>query len=238
MVGFLNHHYARRMTRPRRSALFAGAVLVVLALSACGPTPTPTAGPSETAGTSPTPAPTLDAELVPEFIAVSGTGIAVGDVNYSRLIEIPFTTDGNEAAELLAETIGVEPTVTAIAGDGGCQAPTTVYDWGGLVLDVPGVITTAPDAQFSATITAATTSTGLSLFLDGPGLLPIGTSQAILLNANPGADVYDNDFGGFIALSIASPPGTPEQDVWGVYGGLSDGALSLIVSPVYIFGDC
>ena len=92
----------------------------------------------------------------------------------------------------------------------------------------------APGAQFTVTLRTAQASGAIGLF--GPHDLQVGSSIDDAIAADPGG-VRDEPFEGSarIALEISGGSG---YDVTGVLGVATDGSLTVIESPVYVFGDC
>lgn len=210
--------------------------MTLAVLTACTPTtPTPseaTASPKPTASVeasaTPTPTPTPEA-AVAATVVISAASLRVLDAGGATIVDLPFTGNGDEAATALAEALAATP-VTTSADAGNCVRPGMVYDFGGLVIDAGGAITKAPSATFTARATTATTAGGVAIV--GPGGVQAGQSLAQVVAAIPSADDIDS------SLLVLEALGGSGPDVTGVLGYVFEDSLSIIGSPVYIFGDC
>jgi hypothetical protein len=222
-----------------RSATAAIAALSLVLLSACAPTtpattsstatPTPTATVADAA--SPTPTPTPDVPVA-ATVAVSASSIAVLDAASTVIVDIPFTTNGDAAADQLAAALGAVP-VETVRAQAPCARAGTLYDFGGFVIDGPGGVTRA--AEFTVLITSATTAGGVAV--RGPGGIQIGASLADALAAIPGS-VPPEEFDGVAVLTFEAISGAGTFDEAGIFGRFNGGSLVFIGGPVYVFGDC
>jgi hypothetical protein len=210
--------------------------MTLAVLTACTPTtpsPTPTeatASPKPTASVeaSATPTPTPEAPMAASVV-ISAAGLRVLDAGGATIVDLPFTGNGDAAATALAAALAATPVATPVAA-GNCARPGTTYDFGGLIVDGGGTITMAPPAVFSARATSATTAGGVPIL--GPAGVQAGQSLADVVAAIPSADDIDST-----ALVLENSGGSG-PDVTGVLGYVNGGVLSIIGSPVYIFGDC
>lgn len=207
-------------------------LVVVAALVGCtpgSPTPTPMADTAKPVVTStPTPTPTESAPVAASIV-VSAAALTVLDAEGSAILSLPFTGNGDDAATQLGEVLAASPTATANAG-GSCARAGTDYDFGGLVVVGAGTITMAPPAAFTVRVTGSSTAAGVAI--TGPGGVQIGASLADVVAAIPSADDFDTN-----VLVLENAGGTG-PDVTGVLGYAGEGSLSIIASPVYVFGDC
>jgi hypothetical protein len=208
--------------------------MTLAVLTACTPTtPTPsdaTASPKPTASVeaSATPTPT-PAAAVAATVVISAASLRVLDASGATIVDLPFTGNGDAAATALAQALAATPVATPVAA-GNCARPGTSYDFGGLIVDGGGTITMAPPAVFSVRATTATTAGGVAIA--GPGGVQAGQSLADVVAAIPSADDLD------ATLLALENTGGSGPDVTGVLGYVNGGVLSVIASPVYIFGDC
>jgi hypothetical protein len=220
-----------------RSLTTAFAVVALLALSGCTPgTPTPSATPSSatpSAIATPTPTPTPVAPVAASVV-VTATSISVLDASSTVIVDIPFTTNGDDAADQLALALGATP-VETVRADTTCARPGTEYDFGGLRVDGAGTITTAPPAIFSVHVDTAATATGVAI--TGPAGVQVGDALADLIAAIPAAVPTDGGFGNTY-LNLDSLGGAGGPDEIGMLGIVTGGVLVTMLSPVYIFGDC
>lgn len=217
------------------------ATLSLLVLSACAPasspttsspaTPKPTVTVADAASPTSTPTPTSEVPVA-ATVAVSATSIAVLDAASTVIVDIPFTTNGDAAADQLAAALGAVP-VETLRAQAPCARAGTLYDFGGFVIDGPGGITAA--AEFTVLITSATTAGGVTV--RGPGGLQIGASLADALAAIPGS-VPPEEFDGVAVLTFEASSGAGTFDEAGIFGRFDGGSLVFIGGPVYIFGDC
>lgn len=213
------------------AVLLAASLAVLTACTPTTPTPTPTESvttPSATASAESTPTPTPVAPVAAS-VQISASSIRVVDTAGGTIVDLPFTGNGDDAAAALAEALAATP-VTSSADAGNCVRPGTVYDFGGLVIDGGGAITKAPTAAFSARATTATTAGGIAIL--GPAGVQAGQSLADVVAAIPSSDDIDS------TLLVLESSGGSGPDVTGVLGYVFEGSLSIIGSPVYIFGDC
>ena len=196
------------------------------------PLASPSAAESGVLGT-----PTAEPEHIPvaTSLIISGSGVAVLDETATVMVDIPFTTDGATAAAELAVALGAEPTETAMEGSPFCRLPYTEYNWGGFVLQSDRDIedTGTPPAGFIAIAEEAITA-GVAVY--GPHNLQVGATLAEVLAADPGG--VSRDYGNglvYVALDVTGGSGV---DVTGTQGIVSDEVLTVMLSPVYVFGDC
>ena len=216
------------------------AALAVGSLGACMPvvpmpTPTPTESRTATPTRTPTPTPTPTEEpivLSAERIVVDATTLTVYFEGSDVVAKYPFSSDGELAAEEIGDALGVAPTISEL-GESSCRSETMVYDWPGLRIEVPGVVTMAPGAVFTATLTAPTTSNGVGLF--APFDQRVGSSASGALAANPEAISVDLGSGIFVGLDVGAIDGV---DTWGALGITEGGTITKIVTPIYFYGDC
>lgn len=220
-----------------RSLTTALAVVALLALSGCTPaTPTPSATPSSampSAIATPTPTPTPVAPVAASVV-VTATSISVLDAASTVIVDIPFTTNGDTAADQLAVALGATPVETVRTGTN-CARAGTEYDFGGLRIDGAGTITTAPPAVFSVHVDTAATATGVAIA--GPAGVQVGKALADVVAAIPAATPTDGGFGNTY-LNLDSLGGVGGPDEIGMLGVVTGGVLVTMLSPVYIFGDC
>lgn len=232
--------YVLRMGPTATPARFVGLVAVVVAtlagLTACDPgAGSPVADPtvhhptaSHTASATPTATVTTN-PLAPSFIEVNAHSVSVGSENQSQLIEIPFTTSIVTAASQLSATIGVEPTVTAVAANA-CAPATSRYDWGGIQFytDVPWSDSLG-GATYLVSVTAPATRDGLRVEADGQ---IVGTPLADVLAHVPGSQSGDRGEGHIEAVI------DPQQDAsWGVIMHVQAGTVTDFIAPgQFIFG--
>jgi hypothetical protein len=208
--------------------------MTLAVLTACTPTtPAPTPGattpaPTASAAASATPTPTPVAPVAASVV-ISAASLRVLDAAGATIVDLPFTGNGDAAAAALAEALAATP-VTTSAEASNCVRPGMVYDFGGLIIDGGGAITKAPSAEFTARATTATTAGGVAIV--GPGGVQAGQSLAQVVAAIPSADDIDS------SLLVLEPLGGTGPDVTGVLGYVFEDSLSIIGSPVYIFGDC
>lgn len=208
------------------------ALTVVAALAGCTPAepvPTPTVAADKPVVTStPSPTPTPEAPTAAS-IAVSADAVTVLDASGATIVSLPFTGNGDDAATQLASALATSP-VTATIAAGNCARPGTSYDFGGLVLDGAGSITMAPPAAFTVRVTGSSTAAGVAI--TGPGGVQIGMPLADVVAAIPSADDVDS------TILVLENAGGSGPDVTGVLGYVDGGVLSIVGSPLYIFGDC
>lgn len=210
--------------------------MTLAVLTACTPTtpsPTPTeatASPKPTASVeaSATPTPTPEAPVAASVV-ISAASLRVLDAGGATIVDLPFTGNGDAAATALAAALAATPVATPVAA-GNCARPGTTYDFGGLIIEGGGTITMAPSAAFSARATTATTAGGVAIL--GPAGVQAGQSLADVVAAIPSADDIDS------TLLVLENSGGSGPDVTGVLGYVNGGVLSVVGSPVYIFGDC
>lgn len=196
------------------------------------PTVTKSSTPTPTRTPTPTPTPTEEPQLNAERIIVDATKLTVVYEGTGQVAEFEFASDGELAAEEIGEALGVDPTVSEL-GENSCRAETMVFDWPGLQLSIPGPVTIAPGAFFTATLTAPTTSNGVGLF--APFDQHVGSSAAGALAANPDAMAIDLGFGTYVGLDVGAVDG---PDTWGALGITTGGTITKIVTPIYFYGDC
>lgn len=208
--------------------------MTLAVLTACTPTPAPTpsataaASPTASASVTPTPTPTPVAPVAASVV-ISAASLRVLDAGGATIIDLPFTGNGDAAATALAQALAATPVATPVAA-GNCARAGTSYDFGGLVVEGSGTITMAPPAAFSARATTATTAGGVAIV--GPAGVQAGQPFADVVAAIPSADDIDT------TLLVLENSGGSGPDVTGVLGYVNGGVLSVIGSPVYIFGDC
>ncbi len=238
LVTIRANRYRGGMTAPR-SLTTALAVVALLALSGCTPgTPTPSATPSSAtpaaiATPTPTPTPTPVAPVAASVV-VTATSISVLDAASTVIVDIPYTSNGDTAADQLAVALGATPVETVRSG-GSCARPGTEYDFGGLKVDGAGTITMYPPAIFSVHVTSSTTAAGVSIL--GPSGVQVGMAATDVVAAIPSSapsvgTLVDN------LLNLQSLGGVGGPDEAGVSGLINGGTLVNMTSPVYIFGDC
>jgi hypothetical protein len=220
----------------RLIGLAAVAMLCTVSMTACTPAaPTPAA--SDVASPTPTETsePVNDA-LIPTVLVVSGSSIEVHAQDDTVLATIPFTMAGADAAAQLSDAIGNEPKHTHNPDTGtGCGGEFDFYDWGGISIQSPGVITTAPGNKFSVSVDAASTE---GLQVDTLGGQHVGSTVAEVQDAIPDA-VY-NDWGGGLGSFFIDTqnPGDPEGERWGLDAQVDSGSVTRLDTPIFYQGDC
>ena len=141
----------------RTSRLILPAVLVLLALSACGggPTPEPTsAAPTPTASTTPEPEGGPDPSTVAARIHVATNNVLIFAADDSSLADFTMYEPAAGVIAELTEVFGAEPAVSDSAG-GLETAPSRTYDWSGFALiDYEG--TTIMNTDFVIDVSTAT----------------------------------------------------------------------------------
>jgi hypothetical protein len=141
----------------RTSRLIPPAVLVLLALSACGggPTPEPTsAAPTPTASTTPEPEGGPDPSTVAARIHVATNSVLIFAADDSSLADFTMYEPAADVIAELTEVFGAAPAISDSAG-GLETAPSRTYDWSGFALvDYEGA--TIMNTDFVVTVSTAT----------------------------------------------------------------------------------
>jgi hypothetical protein len=141
----------------RTSRLILPAVLVVLALSACGggggdptPEPTITSTPEPTETSTPEP----DPSTVAARIHVQTNSVLVFAADDSPLADFTVYDPASEAVAELTEVFGTDPVISDSAG-GLETAPSRTYDWSGFsIIDYEGL--TIMNSDFIVSVSTAT----------------------------------------------------------------------------------
>lgn len=182
----------------RTSRLIPPAVLLVLALSACGgsPTPEPTsAAPAPTASTTPEPDGEPDPSTVAARIHVATNNVLIFAADDSSLADFTMYEPAAGVIAELTEVFGEEPTVSDSPGAME-TAPSRTYDWGGFALiDYEG--TTIMNTDFVIDVTTATVGDiQIYTYFD----LQVGdpTADAVAVSD------YDTGFPGYTAVGLVS----------------------------------
>jgi hypothetical protein len=226
--------------RTLRTAVPA-ALLVLLALTACGgggtPTPAPTtpaAGDTPAPTTPPTATPAEEMDADAAAIVVTGESLQVFDTDGVAIFGTLYLDDPASLAIQLGSLIGA-PAVTSTTAEGtGCDSDQRMYDYGGLLIRTPGFIGAA--APWEVVVTAWMTPRGLTISsVGGAGIgMDVATFAAevgdeILLSEQGSSAWYGFD---------VQNPEAPEYEQIGVLARFEGGVLTQLNAPYLFYADC
>jgi hypothetical protein len=215
----------------RTPRLIFPAVVLMLALSACGggPTPEPTSGaPTPSASTTPEPEGEPDPSTVAARIHVATNNVLIFAADDSSLADFTMYEPAADVIAELTEVFGTEPAVSDAAG-GLETAPSRVYDWSGFsLIDYEG--TTIMNTDFVLRVsTRAVGDVQVYTYSD----LQVGDSMA---DAEAIAD-YDDGFPDYTAIGSVpiDPVSVGESPDWdlAIFIGVSGagGTITEFVAP-------
>lgn len=227
----------------RSTHLILPAVLLTLALSACGgtggdPAPTASALPTESATPEPTPTGSggggePDPSTLAASVLVATNYVLVTAADGSQLATFTMYEPASTAVAALTAALGGSPVVSH--REGGLEtAPATVYDFSGLAV-VDGDGSTIMNTDFHIEITtAAFGDVPIFTYFD----LQVGDPMSEAIAASSGDPGFpDYTYVGSIPIDPVSVGESPDWDLAiqvGVEG--SGGTISRIVAPVPNWG--
>ena len=227
------------MSLPRRiAAVTSVAALSLLALTACDPVDDKAPPKPESTETE---KPIIDITPTPEAVNISsividGDSVYVTITEGGILVDIPFTTDVDTAAEQLSEAIGLEP-ITTVTPPASCGGDLTNITWGGITFVTP-YASAPPGAQFYATSTSKETGNGITVAMLGGQW--VGYDGPSTVAAYPGAEI-EMGFPGTNVLAYDVKSGTVDGNPDDFYGGIAiveDGVVKSFSSPIHYWYDC
>ena len=227
------------MSLPRRiAAITSVAALSLLALTACDPIddkapPKPES--TETDKPIIDITPTADAVNI-SSIVIDGDSVYVTITEGGILVDIPFTTDVDTAAQQLSEAIGLEP-ITSVTPPASCGGDMTKTTWGGITFWTP-YASAPPGAQFYARADAEKTSNGITVAMLGGQWVGYDGSDTVA--AYPGAEL-DMGFPDSHVLAYDVKSGTPDGNIDDFYGAVAvveGDIVTSFSSPIHYWYDC
>jgi hypothetical protein len=213
---------------------------VVVAISLAGltgctpPAPAPTPTVAESATPEPSATPTEEPAPNISSIVIDGDSVSVNISEGGTLVDIPFTTDPDEAAAILSEAIG-EPAVLGVH-QSACTPDQQMNSWGGLKFLSPSQVL-PPGAQFYATADAQSTVGGITIAMTSGQWVGYDGSDTISANGGP----VIGDFAGVQVLAYDIAEGTVDSgpdDFWGGSAIIRDDVVESFSSPIHYYYDC
>jgi len=146
--------------------------LALLLLAGCAGTPAaaPTETPAPTPSTTRTPTPTPEPVGL-AAIRMDAAGLTLLDGSGDQVDFIGFLDDPDQAIARLTEALQAEPVIEATYKQSSSGTPTTVYRWGGFLLQVARVPALPDERRMGANFVEPTLGT---IRLVGPGDVSVG----------------------------------------------------------------
>ena len=227
------------MSLPRHLAAATAVVaLSLIALTACDPIDDkapPKPGDTETDKPITDVTPTAEAANV-SSIVIDGDSVYVTVSEGGVLVDIPFTTDVDTAAQQLSEAIGLEP-ITSVTPPASCDGDMTKTTWGGITFWTP-YASAPPGAQFYARADAEKTSNGITVAMLGGQWVGYDGSDTVA--AYPGAEL-DMGFPDAHVLAYDVKSGTADgnpDDFYGAVAVVEGDIVTSFSSPIHYWYDC
>ncbi len=174
--------------------LFAIAVAVILAVTGCASSHSPSAGhslkphvtasASATPRVSPTPKPTA-AAVTTAKIVIDGTGLTVLGSDGSQLARVLYASDPAPSLATLVAKIGATPSTT-VQPEGMCSPSVTVADWGRFRMTWYTDPAAEAGAGFTVRADAATVS---GIAVQSPQGFTVGNQIAAMHAGTPGSQL-------------------------------------------------